>query len=259
MKPTNGQGRDYKDWIERSSLDRCSRVILGLNIDDGHDPAKSLADAQKLLAHTSDYICAVRFGRQTVLNLGTSRTAKLASAIHRAGLPNIIDDKLSDIDVTNEAITRAYFHLGFDATIVNPSPGWKGGLQPVFRLAHSTGHGVIVLTYMSNPGARDTFGRKLDGGPSGKPLYQYQVYANRAVEWEADGAVVGATRPKIIRSVKPILKDSVPVYSPGVGSQGGDVARARRAGADYFIISRSIMRAEDPEKTARKLAKESTL
>src|SRR5207244_2209296 len=84
-----------------------------------------------VLGQTGAYICGVRFGRQTVLNLGLSFTRRLTRRVHASGLPCVIDDKLSDIGPTNEAIARAYYRLGFDAIIVNPSSGWKGGLEPV--------------------------------------------------------------------------------------------------------------------------------
>lgn len=246
----------YRDWIDGSSKERHTRVILALDLD-GNAATELLELGEALLDDTDDYLCGVRFGRQTVLNLGTSLTRRLTKRVHESGLPCIIDDKLSDIGPTNEAITSAYYRLGFDAIIVNPSSGWKGGLEPVFRLSREGGQGVIVLAYMSHPGASETFGQRVFNRGSRNPTYQYEKYARKAVEWDSDGVVIGATRPKIIRKLKPILRGRVPIYSPGVGAQGGDIAAAKKAGSDYFIIGRSITKAQNPVKMSRQFARAS--
>src|SRR2546425_9947472 len=87
------------------------------------------------------------------------KTRTLIATSHANELPCIIDDKLGDIDETNSAISQAYFKLGFDSRIVNPIAGRKGGLEPVSTLAHKARKGVIVLVYMSSPGATESHGQ----------------------------------------------------------------------------------------------------
>ncbi len=170
----------------------------------------------------------------------------------------IIDDKLNDIDQTNAAITRAYLNLGFDAITVNPFAGWKGGLETTFKLAHERGMGILALVYMSHPGASEGYGQKvLLGARSKKTRPEFEIFAEKAVRWKADGAVVGATRPNIVRRAKEILGTSVPIFSPGVGIQGGEIARSLKAGTDYFIIGRSITGAQKPGNVAEEFARAS--
>src|SRR5215207_9071811 len=45
----------------------------------------------------------------------------------------------------------------------------------------------------------------------------------------------------------------LPVYSPGVGAQGGDAEQAIRNGANYLIIGRSIVESRQPAKAAREI------
>jgi orotidine-5'-phosphate decarboxylase len=45
----------------------------------------------------------------------------------------------------------------------------------------------------------------------------------------------------------------LPVYSPGVGVQGGDARAAVESGADYLIVGRSIVESKDPAKSAEKI------
>jgi orotidine-5'-phosphate decarboxylase len=246
----------FRENILRASKNNFSRVVLALDLQ-GSSSSKLLRNGKQLIETTSPYICAAKIGRPTVLNLGMEKTRVLIKSSHGNDLPCIIDDKLGDIDETNSAISQAYFNLGFDGIIVNPIAGWKGGLEPVFRIAEKEGKGVIVLVYMSNPGASEDFGQLVLRSPKGKPQRQYEIFAERAEEWGADGAVVGATRPEIVKKVRSKLSEDVRIYSPGIGTQGGKVLQASRAGSDFFIIGRSIVRASDPERAAQDFARQS--
>lgn len=253
MSPHGQEQVPFKDKIFHSAGERSSRVVLAIDLD-GSKPRALLQEGFRLLRSTGRFLCAVKMGRQTVLNLGTQRTRNLVGLAHDYGLPCIIDDKLNDMGETNLAITAAYFRLGFDAIVVNPFDGWKGGLEPVFRLAHEQRRGVIVLVYMSHPGASSSYGQSVLR-KKGVEEKQYVVFARAAVKWKADGAVVGATRPKVVREVNGLLGKRIPIYSPGIGTQGGIVRTASLAGSSYFIIGRSITRSQAPSNAAAKYAR----
>jgi len=246
----------FRDNILSASKNNFSRIILALDLQ-GSSQSQLLRTGKELVEKTAPYICAVKLGRQTVLNLGTEKTRTLIATQHVNELPCIIDDKLGDIDETNSAISQAYFELGFDGIIVNPIAGWKGGLEPVFKLAHKAGKGVIVLVYMSNPGATEAYGQLVLRNSHGKPRPQYEIFAEKADLWGADGAVVGGNRPDIIKKVRAKLHNGIHIYSPGIGTQGGKVLRASTAGSDFFIIGRSITQSSDPERAVRNFARQS--
>ena len=84
----------------------------------------------------------------------------------------------------------------------------------------------------------------------------YKIFAKRARNWDADGVIVGATYPEIIREVKKILGEEIPIISPGVGAQGASARNAIDAGSSYIIAARSICNAEDPAAAARSLVEE---
>ena len=243
----------FREEILRTSRNNFSRVILALDLQ-GSSSSNLLRLGRNLVEKTAPYLCAIKLGRPTVLNMGVDKTRALIKISHDNDLPCIIDDKLGDIDEVNSAISQTYFDMGFDGIIVNPIAGWKGGLEPVFKTADKEGKGVIVLVYMSNPGASDGFGQ-LVMGRRGKPIPQYEIFAQRAEDWGADGAVVGATRPEIVRKIRSKLNDGIRIYSPGIGTQGGRVLQASRAGSDFFIIGRSIAKTSDPEKSAHNFAR----
>lgn len=250
--------KPFKDRILQASRSKRSRIVLAIDVNDGRP--RELTDlAIDLFGQTRHSICAVKFGRQTILSIGPEKTTELLRKIHDYGFTTIIDDKLNDIDETNAAITRAYLNLGFDAITVNPFAGWKGGLKTTFKLAHESGMGLLALVYMSHPGASEGYGQKVLKGRSKKTRPEFEIFAEKAVEWKADGAVVGATRPNIVRRAKEILGKSVPIFSPGVGTQGGEISASLKAGTDYFIIGRSITRAQNPRKAAAEFARASVV
>jgi orotidine-5'-phosphate decarboxylase len=255
MKKEDRQDYSFKESIARASRENSSRIILALDVDQV-GPEAGLRRAQKLLDKTIPSLCGVKIGRQTVLNLGTNRTIQITRLVHSRSLPCIVDDKLNDIGPTNSAIADAYFRLGMDALTANPFAGWKGGLQPAFKTAHEKRKGIILLVYMSHKGASEGYGQTVAEGRSKKP--QYVLFAEKAVKWKADGAVIGATRPQVVREAKRILGRSVPIYSPGVGAQGGDLAAALQAGTNYFIVGRSITESTAPSRKAAMFADLST-
>ena len=253
----NGHSRfSFRESVQEASKNNFSKIVLALDLNRSPS-GQVLRAANTLLEKTSPYICAVKLGRQTVLSLGIERTRTLIKHAHADELPCIIDDKTNDIDEINKSISEAYFEMGFDGIIVNPFAGWQGGLEPVFKLARENGKGVIVLVYMSHPGAAESYGQMVLNGHHKRPLPQFQIFAEKAGLWKADGVVVGATRPEIVQSVKAKLRDGVLIYSPGIGIQGGDIPSALKAGTDFFIIGRSITTASDPEKTVHNYARQS--
>ncbi len=246
----------FRERILEASRSNKSRIVLAIDVHRD-EPVETASQVLDLVERTHRSICSVKLGRHTVLSLGLKKSFDLLEKIHEYSLPGIIDDKLNDIDETNLGITRTYLSLGFDALTVNPFAGWKGGLESSFGLAHKSGMGVIVLVYMSHPGASEGYGQTVIEGQTGKVRPQFEMFAEKAVEWQADGAVVGATRPEIVQRVKKILGDKVPIFSPGIGTQGGEISRSLKSGTNYFIIGRSITKAENPGNAAEGFAKQS--
>jgi len=113
--------------------------------------------------------------------------------------------------------------------------------------------GVIVLVYMSHRGAVEGYGQMVQDPATRGLVPQYRMFAEKALKWNADGAVVGATYPEKIREVHAVLKAKVPIYSPGVGAQRGNMEAAVKAGAQYLIVGRTIVEAKDAAKMAKRI------
>jgi orotidine-5'-phosphate decarboxylase len=150
-------------------------------------------------------------------------------------------------------IAEYYYAAGFDALIANPFIGWEEGLKPIFDVARRLRRGVILLVYMSHKGASEGYGQTIINAETGKKTPQYVSFAKKALKLEADGAIVGATYPENIREVHEILGEKVPIYSPGIGAQGGEIKSALEAGARYLLVGRAVTLAENPAESAKKI------
>ena len=146
----------------------------------------------------------------------------------KATAPNaivILDSKRGDIGSTAEQYAQeAFERYGADAVTVNPYLG-RDSVEPFLKHADK---GVIILCRTSNPGAKDF--QDLNVGP-GRKLFQH-VAETVAKEWNGNGncmLVVGATYPEELADIRARVGD-VPFLVPGVGAQGGDVAKVKQVG-----------------------------
>ena len=240
--------------MQESAKSKRSKIILALDFpfEPIQNKEKILARAQKVLKVVHPYISGVKINHHLTLPLGTfDGVSQLVEQIRGQGLLAIMDAKVNDIGNTNQVIADYYFAAGFDAIIANPFVGWEEGLKPLFESAKKQGRGVILLTYMSHKGAVDGYGQTIIDSQTGMETPQYVSFANKALKWDADGVVVGATVPQKIAEVKAILGDRIPIYSPGVGAQGGAAETAIKAGANYLIIGREITNSDNPAEAAR--------
>lgn len=246
----------FKRKMEETAKKKESSIVLALDFPFRSPEKRSelLTNAQEVLEAVHPYLCAVKINHHLVLPLGTFEgVQKLVSRIHDKRLLAIIDCKANDIGATNQVIADYYFAAGFDALIANPFVGWEEGMKPVFDTAHKVQRGVILLTYMSHKGANEGYGQTICDEKTGEKTAQYISFAKKALKWGADGAVVGATHPEKIREIHKILGKNVPIYSPGIGAQGGEAETAALAGARYFIVGRSITLAQNPDEVAKNL------
>jgi orotidine-5'-phosphate decarboxylase len=242
--------------MEQAAKNRESNIVLALDFpfEKPENREKLFTKAKHVLEAVHPYVCAIKFNHHLVLPLGTfDGVQKLVEKIHDLGLLTIMDCKINDIGSTNQVIAEYYYAAGFDALIANPFIGWEEGLQPIFDVARRLQRGVILLVYMSHKGASEGYGQTIYDAEKGQKIPQYVSFARKALKFEADGAVVGATYPEKIGEVHAILGEKTPIYSPGIGAQGGKIGSALKAGARYLIVGRAITGAEKSEESAKEI------
>lgn len=149
------------------------------------------------------------------------------------GLIVILDAKRNDIDRTAKKYAIAYLgsdtgencaSIPFDAITVNPYLGFDG-IKPFLEVCEENKKGIFVLVKTSNPSSSDFQDLLLDG----EKVSLAQKVAKYVNEWgkssigkhgySSIGAVVGATHPDSIKTLRKIMSSSI-FLMPGYGTQG---------------------------------------
>ena len=197
------------------------------------------------------------------------------------GLLVIGDIKRGDIGTTATAYAQAHLtgppgpdpdddEVAFpDAITVNPMLGLDT-LEPFLEPARTLGKGLFVLVRTSNPGSADLQDVKLEDGRTWSEMLADRLAVIAAREglvgsggFSNVGAVVGATQPHIMASLRKRLPQSW-FLLPGYGAQGATAEMTRAAFVDgrgaIVSASRSILYAHrDPKYAGLSDWKECTL
>ena len=223
------------------------KVILANDYDTSvkNLETKTIQNIKKL----HPYLCAIKLNFHLLLPLSSKQISKINKTAHDYGLQTIADIKLNDIGNTNKVTTQNLWNLGFDAVIANPIMGLDS-LKNLVKSSHQNQKGVITLCHMSAPEAKLSYDMEVK---MAKKQQLYQLFLSWALESKVDGIVVGATFPKIISYCKKQVGKKLSIYSPGVGTQGGDAKEVISSGTDYLIVGRSILNAKNPTDVAKNL------
>ena len=259
----------FFSFLEKRVDDCSSLLCVGLdpNISDLKEPdaASALDFCLRLVKATAPYAAAFKPNAAFFEVLGPEGWTVLKQvidAIHaesdRFGsrIPVILDAKRGDIASTAEAYARSAFEvLGADGVTLNPYLG-KDSIEPFIQDREK---GVFLLCKTSNPGAEDLQDLIL---ATGETLHVH--VAGLAQTWNTRnniGLVVGATYPETLAQVRLAAPD-LWFLVPGIGTQGGDLASALKAGLRQdgkgmlINASRAIARADDPRLAAAGLRDE---
>ena len=223
------------------------KVILAndYNSSEKNLQNKTIQNIKKL----NPYLCAIKLNFHLLLPLSSKEIIKINKTAHDYGLQTIADIKLNDIGNTNRVTTEHLWNLGFDAVIANPIMGLDS-LKNLVKSSHKEKNGVITLCHMSAPEARLSYDMEIK---MGKKQQLYQLFLNWALTAKVDGIVVGATFPKIIQYCSKQAGKNLSIFSPGVGTQGGNASEVISSGTDYLIVGRTILNAKNPVNVAKEL------
>jgi len=152
-----------------------------------------------------------------------------------------------------------------DAITVNPMLGLDT-LQPFIQAAKDFSRGIFVLVRTSNPGSAELQDVKLETGQTWSEMLAQKLAslaADRALVgtrgFSSIGAVVGATHPHTIESLRRLLPQSI-FLLPGYGVQGATADMTRAAFKDgrgaFVSASRSILYAHAEPKYSSQFGKD---
>jgi orotidine-5'-phosphate decarboxylase len=200
---------------------------------------------------------------------GVQAYYELVHEAHENGLIVIGDVKRGDIGSTSTAYAQAHLaHPHFDeleefttpdAITVNPFLGLDT-LEPYIKTAADFDKGIFVLVRTSNPGSADLQDVKTDDGRTFSEMLADKLAKLAAAKnlvgssgYSAIGAVVGATQPHTMQSLRERLPQSI-FLLPGYGAQGASAEMTKAAFKDgkgaIVSASRSILYAHRDPKYA---------
>ncbi len=246
-----------------------SLVCVGLDPDRAKLPAAVAGERhpifefnRRIIDATAHAVCAYK--PQAAYYAGCDADAELKMTVdylreRYPAVPVILDVKRGDIGSTAAMYAKeAFERYGADAATVNPYMG-TDALEPFLNYAD---RGVVVLCRTSNPGGNDLQNLVADG----RPVYEH-VAMLAQTRWNGHGnvmLVVGATYPEELGRIRALCPE-MPFLVPGVGAQGGDVAKVlangRTADGCGLVInsSRGIIYAskgDDFAEAAKRAAEE---
>ena len=223
------------------------KVILAndYNSSEKNLQNKTIQNIKKL----NPYLCGIKLNFHLLLPLSAKDIIKINKTAHDYGLQTIADIKLNDIGNTNRVTTEHLWNLGFDAVIANPIMGLDS-LKNLVKSSHKEQKGVITLCHMSAPEAKLSYDMQIK---MGKKQQLYQLFLNWALTAKVDGIVVGATFPKIIQYCSKQAGKDLSIFSPGVGTQGGNASEVISSGTNYLIVGRTILNAKNSIAVAKEL------
>jgi len=224
------------------------RLIVALDVP-------SATQARQLVQSLGETASTYKVGKQ----LFTAEGPQLIREIVASGRKVFLDLKFHDIPNTVAGAVRSAAELGVTMLNVHASGGSKMMQAAVEAAAQSTTKplvlAVTVLTSLSDADLQEI-------GVSGTALGQVLRLAALARDAGCGGVVASAREAKELRRE---IGEGFVIVTPGVrpgGSTVGDQSRiltpgeAIAAGANYLVVGRPILEAEDPVAAAKGIVTE---
>lgn len=220
------------------------RLIVALDV-------ATTAEAERVIEALGDSVLFYKIGLQLTFAGGI----ELAAALARSGRRVFLDVKLHDIDQTVESAVRNIAALGVDFVTVH---GQGRIIEAAVRGRGDSGLKVFAVTVLTSLGTED-----LAADGMTQTLPQLVVgRARRAMEAGCDGVIASGMEATAIHEM---AGSRLLIVTPGIRSEGVPhhdqkrVTTPRQAiarGADYLVVGRQILTAEDPAAMAEQIVRE---
>ena len=242
------------NWVDKlNNFDENNIVCVGIDplIEKIDNLGLDLFDWCKLVIDTTAEYCNIyKFQFAYFEEGGIESLSNLKSIVEyiKEKYPAKIiigDSKRADIGSTAQAYANSmYDYWGFDVATVNPFFG-TDSIVPF-----SEKNGAIVICKSSNKSSHE-IQNKISGD---KYIYEEVIeIVEKCNSSNNLGIVVGATFPKIIQYCSKKAGRKLSIFSPGVGTQGGNASEVISAGTNYLIVGRTILNAKKPTDVAKDL------
>ena len=227
-----------------AAIDPRDRLIVGLDL-----PTPAEADA--MVARLDDTVSFYKVGLQLVFAGGIAFAGELA----KSGKKVFLDVKLLDIDNTVAGAVENIARLGMTFVTVHAYPK---AMRAAVAARANTPLGLLGVTVLTSMDEVDLE----QAGYTGKVEDLVLRRARDARQTGMDGIVCS---PVEVAKVRAAVGPDIALVTPGIrpaGAATGDQKRvttpadAIRAGADYLVVARPIIRADDPRTAAEAIQAE---
>jgi orotidine-5'-phosphate decarboxylase len=227
-----------------AAIDPRDRLIVGLDLP-------TLAEADAMVTRLGEAVSFYKIGLQLVFAGGIAFAEKLT----KAGKKVFLDVKLLDIDNTVAGAIENIARIGMTFVTIHAYPKAMRAAAAARGDAPLGLLGVTVLTSMDDTDLEQA-------GYAGKVDELVLRRARDARQVGMDGIVCS---PVEVAGVRAAVGPDIALVTPGIrpaGAATGDQKRvttpadAIRAGADYLVVARPIIRAEDPRAAAEAIQAE---
>jgi orotidine-5'-phosphate decarboxylase len=224
-------------------MDPRERLIVALDVP-------SVEAAKAVVARLDDVVSFYKIGYQLAFAGGLSYAQELV----RSGKRVFLDLKLHDIGNTVAAGVKSVSRLGASFLTVHAYP------QTMQAAVEAREHGLRILAVTVLTSFNDA-----DLAAAGYGASVGEVVARRAAQARDIGIDGLVCSPEEAANVRRIVGDSLTLVTPGIRPAGvgaGDQKRvaspsaAIAAGADYLVVGRPILAAENPKVAAEAIAAE---
>ena len=225
-----------------------NRLIVALDVDS-EEEAIALA---RLLGSS---VGGFKVGLQLLMGVGP----RVVESVAELGRPVLVDAKLHDIPNTVRMAARALGARGTRWLTVHATGGPAMVQAAVDGIQEgSEGEaGILVVTILTSIDAQTMSLLGMEGTPEER-VGSYAAMADGA---GAEGVVCSVGECAGVRAIAPDIR----LFTPGIRKPSDPVhdqarvatpAAAVAAGADYLVIGRPVIQAEDPVKAAKAIISE---
>ncbi len=211
-----------------------SRIIVALDYPE--------IDFFKIMHKLRGKVAGIKIGLPCLLTWGAKSVSDAIQSF-RQDFFFIADTKMADVGHVMAMTLEKLVEIGFDAVIAHGFVGAKNALDILAKKAQELDVKVFLVAAMSHLGAEEFINKV------------FSRMVTLASELNFYGLVLPATMPQYIQKARKDLRYQGIIISPGIGAQGASPGDALKAGADFEIIGRMIIKAEDPVEVVSKINK----
>jgi orotidine-5'-phosphate decarboxylase len=220
------------------------RLIVALDVS-------SVTEAEALIGKLGETVTFYKIGYQ----LGFAGGLALAERLAKAGKQVFVDMKLHDIGNTVTQGVKSVARLGASFLTVHAYPQTMHAAVDARRGTNLRILAVTVLTSYDDA----------DLAAAGYDFTVAELVAERAAQARdigVDGIVCSAAEVELVR---PLMGPGMVLVTPGIRPMQADAddqkrimtpSEAIRAGADYLVVGRPVIAADDPRSAAETIVKE---